>query len=157
MIKRFISLCFTSMLAVGLTMGVTGCNWNPDSQDKSTTAEEQRQRDEKTREDIAKATERLKPALETAGKKLGEVAERAGEDARAAARGVKEGWDRGAHKPVDLNSASETELTELPGITGRDVRKIIHGRPYHDKRDLITAGILSESRYMKIQDQITTK
>ena len=157
MFKRCMGLCFASMLTIGLIVSVAGCNLNRQGQDQATTEEEQRQRGEKTREDVAKATERLKPALETAGKKLGEAAERAGEDARAAAQGVKEGWARGAHSPVDLNSATETELTEVPGITARDARKIIHGRPYRDKRDLVTKDILSDSRYTKIQDQITVK
>ena len=157
MFKRFMGLCFASMLTVGLTLGIAGCNSNWHGQGQPATEEEQRQRDEKTREDVAKATERLKPALETAGRKLGEAAERAGEDARAAAQGVKEGWARSAHRPVDLNSATETELTELPGITARDARRIIHGRPYRDTRDLVTTGILSDSRYIKIRDQITVK
>jgi DNA uptake protein ComE-like DNA-binding protein len=155
MFNKFLSLCFASILTIVLGVGATGCNWSRG--DNPTSQEEQRQRDEKTREDVAKATERLKPAIESAGKKLGEVAERAGEQAHAAAEGVKEGWDRGKHKPVDLNSASEAELTELPGIAARDARKIIRGRPYHDKRDLVTMGILSDSHYMKIRDQITVK
>jgi len=157
MSKRFMGLCALSMLTVGLTLSVAGCNSNWRGQGQPTTEADQKQRDEETREEVAKATERLKPALESAGKKLGEAAKRAGEDARAAAEGVKEGWARGAHKPVDLNSATETELTELPGITGRDARRIIHGRPYRDKRDLVTKDILSDSRYTKIEDQITVK
>jgi DNA uptake protein ComE-like DNA-binding protein len=157
MSKKFIGLCAISMLTMGLTLGVAGCNSNWHGQDQPNTEEDQKQRDEKTREEVAKATERLKPALENAGKKLGEAAERASEDARAAAEGVKEGWARGTHKPVDLNSATEAELTELPGITVRDARKIIHRRPYRDKRDLVTKGILSDSGYTKIQDQITVK
>ena len=152
MSKRFMGLCFVVMLTLGVS--VTGCNWNPNGR---ASGEEQRQRDEKTREEAAKATERLKPALEDAGRKLGEATERAAEDAHAAAQGVKEGWDRGSHKPVDLNSASEKELTELSGITGRDARRIIQARPYRDKRDLVSKGIVSNSTYSKIQDQITVK
>ena len=152
MSKEFMGLCFAVMLTLGV--GAMGCNWNRSG---LTNDEEQRQRDEKTREEVAKATERLKPALETAGRKLGEATERAAKDAHAAAQGVKEGWARGSHRPVDLNSASEKELMELSGITGRDARRIIHARPYRDKRDLVSKGILSNSTYSKIQDQITVK
>ena len=154
MSRRITKLGFASMLSVALTFGATGCNWNPN---RSASDEEQRQRDEKTREDAAKAAEKLKPAIESAGRKLGEATERAAEEARAAAQGVKEGWARGKHAPVDLNSASETELTELPGITGATARRIIRNRPYRDKEDLVSRGILSQSGYEKIHDQITTK
>jgi DNA uptake protein ComE-like DNA-binding protein len=157
MSKGVFRLCFAALLATGLTFGVQGCNWNRPGQDPVGMQEDQRQRDEKTRDDVAKATERLKPAIEDAGRKLGEATEKAAEEARAAAQGVKEGWARGAHAPVDLNSASERELTELPGITGPEARKIIHARPYHDKRDLVAKGVLSHSSYIKIQDQITIK
>jgi DNA uptake protein ComE-like DNA-binding protein len=154
MSRKITNLCFASMLSVALTFGAASCNWNPN---RSASDEEQRQRDEKTREDAARAAEKLKPAIESAGRKLGEAAQRAAEEAHAAAQGVKEGWARGKHAPVDLNSASETELTELPGITGAAARRIIRNRPYRDKEDLVSRGILSHSSYEKIQDQITAK
>jgi DNA uptake protein ComE-like DNA-binding protein len=154
MFKMFKSLCFALMLTAALTLGATSCSWN---QSGTATDEEQRQRDEKTREDAAKAAEKLKPAIESAGRKLGEATERAAEEAHAAAQGLKEGWARGQHAPVDLNSASETELTELPGVTATTARKIIRNRPYGDKQDLLTRGILSRSGYEKIQDQVTAK
>jgi DNA uptake protein ComE-like DNA-binding protein len=150
-------LCFASILSIALVLGIDGCNWNRTDQDTRSAQDEQRQRDEKTRDDVAKATERLKPAIEDAGRKLDDAAAKAAEEARAAAQGVKEGWDRGAHASVDLNSATERELTELPGITGPEARRIIHGRPYRDKRDLVARGILSHSSYDKIQDQIAAK
>jgi len=155
--RRASRFCFASVLSIGLILGIDGCNWNRTDQDTRAAQDEQRQRDEKTRDDVAKATERLKPAIESAGRTLDQAAEKAAEEARAAAQGVKEGWDRGGHAPVDLNSASERELTDLPGISGREARRIIHGRPYRDKRDLIARGILSHSSYDRIQDQIAAK
>lgn len=73
------------------------------------------------------------------------------------AQGAHEGWERGSHKPVDLNSASEKELTELSGITHRDARKIIDRRPYRDKRDLVKKRILPQAAYEKIEDQVDVK
>ena|ERR1700730_7202232 len=154
MSKRIRTLCFALVLTVALTLGATSCSWNPSG---TATDEEQRQRDEKTREDAAKAAEKLKPAIESAGRKLGEATQRAAEEAHAAAQGLKEGWARGQHAPVNLNSASETELTELPGVTATTARRIIRNRPYSDKQDLLTRGVLSRSGYEKIQDQITAK
>jgi DNA uptake protein ComE-like DNA-binding protein len=157
MLKSTFRLCFAAILTVGLILGTEGCNWNQSSQDSRANQGDQRQRDEKTRDEVAKATERLKPAIEEAGRKLDEAAEKAAEEARAAAQGAKEGWERGAHAPVDLNSASQNELLELPGITGAQARKIIRARPYRDKQDLVSRGVLSRSSYEKIQDQITAK
>jgi DNA uptake protein ComE-like DNA-binding protein len=154
MLKAVLSLCAASIMTIGLALCVEGCNWTRPNQEPTAAQDDQRQRDEKTRDDVANATERLKPAIESAGKKLGEATEKAGEEARAAAEGVKEGWERGAHAPVNLNSASEKELLELPGITGPQARRIIHARPYRDKRDLVSRGILSHANYVKIEDQI---
>ena len=151
MLKGFMRLWLVCTLSVGIILGAAGCNGNSD---KDQTVQQQA---EKTREEVAKATERLKPALEDAGRQLSKAADRAGESARAAAEGAKEGWERGSHEPVDLNSASEKELTELSGITPNYARKIIDGRPYRDKRDLVIKGILPRSEYAKIQDQITVK
>jgi DNA uptake protein ComE-like DNA-binding protein len=157
MFKSALGLCFASMLIIALALGAAGCNWTRPGQDSPAAQDEQRQRDEKTREEVARATEKLKPAIESAGRTLDKAAEKAAEEAHAAAQGVQEGWARSAHAPVELNSASEKELTELPGITGPVARKIIRGRPYRDKGDLVSRGILSRSSYVKIQDQIAVK
>jgi DNA uptake protein ComE-like DNA-binding protein len=156
MLKGCFKIRFASLLILGLVLSVQGCNWFQPGQD-SRASEDQQQRDEKTRDEVAKATERLKPAIESAGRKLDEATQKAAEEARAAAQGVQEGWARGAHAPIDLNSASERELTELPGITGPQARRIIRSRPYRDKRELVSRGILPRSTYTKIEDQVTAK
>jgi DNA uptake protein ComE-like DNA-binding protein len=123
----------------------------------STNDADQRARDERTRDEVAKATERAKPAIEDAGRKLGEAAHDAAAEARAAAQGVRDGWNNGRHVLVDLNSASEGQLLDLPGINRPAARKIIDGRPYRDKHDLLDKGILSGDAYQKIRDQVTAK
>ena len=119
------------------------------------SAQDQRQRDEKTRQAAADAAAKLKPALKKAGRDLNAAAKTAAEEAHAAAQGVKEGWKRGSGQPLDLNSASEPDLMELPGITHRDARRIIANRPYADKRDLVTRRIITSAEYSTIRDQIT--
>lgn len=126
-----------------------GCN--------STPTQDQRQRDEKTREAAAKATERIKPELKEAGKELGQAAREAAEDAKSAAEGVREGWNRDHTHPLNLNAAPESELTSLPGISITDARKVIRGRPYRSKDELVTRGILSRDEYSKIRDYISTE
>lgn len=112
---------------------------------------------DRTRDEVAKATERAKPEIQAAGRELKEAAKTAAEQAHAAAQGVKEGWERGGHRDVDLNSASESELLQLPGITRREARRIIAGRPYSAPHELVSKGILSADRYSSIRDQVTTK
>ena len=55
---------------------------------------------------------------------------------------------------IDINSASKDELEKLPGIGPATSQKIIDGRPYRGKNDLVTKKIVSKSEYEKIKDQI---
>ena len=55
---------------------------------------------------------------------------------------------------LDINSATKDELNALPGIGEKYARKIIDGRPYRTKRDLVTRKIMPKSAYEKIKDQI---
>jgi DNA uptake protein ComE-like DNA-binding protein len=139
---------FSFWLTCALILTTAACNTNdPD----------QRARDERTRDEVAKATERAKPAIEDAGRELGKAAHEAADQARSAAQGVRDGWTNGQHPLLDLNSASESQLLDLPGINRPAARRIIAGRPYHDKHDLLDKNILSGDTYQKIRDQVTAK
>lgn len=137
------------LLASAFILGFCeGCNSNdPD----------QRARDERTREEVARATADAKPAIQDAGRKIGEAAHEAANEARAAAQGVRDGWNQSHHGPLDLNSASEGQLADLPGINRSDARRIVAARPYHEKRDLLDKGIVSTEEYNRIRDDITAK
>jgi DNA uptake protein ComE-like DNA-binding protein len=143
------------LLACGVAVAATaGCgNFTIGGSD----AAAQKARDEKTREEVAKATENAKPKLEEAGRKIGEAAKTVADDAKAAAQGVQDGWNRDGHANVNLNSASASELVGLPGVSQRNARKIIANRPYNDKHDLVTKGVLTEEQYQAIRDGVTAK
>ena len=55
---------------------------------------------------------------------------------------------------LDINTASKEELSQLPGIGDALSQKIIDGRPYNAKNDLVRRKIIPQSTYDGIKDQI---
>ena len=121
------------------------------------TAQQRKEREDKTRAEVAKATDQAKPEIQAAGRELGRVADEAAREARAFAEGVRQGWIQGGHHVVNLNAASESELTELPGISSPTARRIIKNRPYREPDELISKHIVSGAQYAKIKDIVTTE
>jgi competence protein ComEA len=60
-------------------------------------------------------------------------------------------------KLVDINSASRTELKTLAGIGEAEAARIIAGRPYLSKADLVSRNILPEGVYVALRHQIIAK
>lgn len=58
---------------------------------------------------------------------------------------------------IDLNTASEQELSQLPGIGDVRSKAIIKGRPYKGKDELVERKILTQPVYDKIKDQVIAK
>jgi hypothetical protein len=56
--------------------------------------------------------------------------------------------------PVDINTATQAELEELPGVGKATAKKIIAGRPYSSVNDLSKAGV-SASTVKKITPMVT--
>jgi competence protein ComEA len=58
---------------------------------------------------------------------------------------------------IDINSASKGELMTLPGIGDAYSQKIIAGRPYRAKNELVQKNIIPQATYDKVADQIIAK
>jgi competence protein ComEA len=62
-----------------------------------------------------------------------------------------------AQDMLDINSATKEQLASLPGIGDAYSQKIIAGRPYAKKTDLVQKKIIPQATYNKISGMIIAK
>lgn len=73
----------------------------------------------------------------------------AGSSMAAAAQAAKSTAEK-----LDINTATKDQLKALPGIGDAYSQKIIDGRPYRAKNELVQKKIIPQTTYDKIKDLI---
>jgi DNA uptake protein ComE-like DNA-binding protein len=116
--------------------------------------------DEQLKQQAAQATQQVKQGAQQAAADAKVAAANAERKVNDIAAGVKQGLHadgKPSAVPIDINSASEEQLIDLPGITGSRAQRIIRGRPYNAPADLVRKGILTKEQYNRISEQVTAK
>ncbi|MGB8339075.1 MAG: helix-hairpin-helix domain-containing protein [Burkholderiales bacterium] len=93
-----------------------------------------------------------KPAVE---KKADATAKPA--DKKMEAKAKADDKKAAAAKVVDINTATADEMAALPVIGDAIAKKIIAGRPYKGKDDLVKNKVLTPKEYAKIKNKIIAK
>ena len=57
-------------------------------------------------------------------------------------------------KLVDINSATRAQLKTLPGVGDGEADKIIAGRPYLTKAELVTKKVMPTGPYLSLKDRV---
>jgi DNA uptake protein ComE-like DNA-binding protein len=59
-----------------------------------------------------------------------------------------------AAEPIDINSASREQLRSLPGIGEAQAERIVAGRPYLSKADLVSKHVIPAGVYLSLRHEI---
>lgn len=73
------------------------------------------------------------------------------------AKAAKAAHQKAPKMVFDLNSATKEDLTKVPGISDELAEKIIAGRPYKSRGELMSKSILTKAEYAKVRSHLMVK
>jgi competence protein ComEA len=155
-LKRLSSFVFVLMLAATLGYSQTAAQTSSDQTTTTTTKKTKKQKVKDAGSDVKQGTENAASATVSGTEKVASATANGTERAaKKTARGTKNaaGAVTGKGK-LDINTATKDQLDALPGIGESYSQKIIDGRPYNAKNDLVRRNIVPQSTYDGIKDQI---
>jgi len=157
--KRLLSRLFALALATTLSFAQSTSS-DQSSADQSTTTTKKTKKS-KVKSDAETAASATADTAKDVGSATAEGTKKA---ASATAEGTKKaakttknaltGETTSSSKKLDLNSATKDELAQLPGVGDATAQKIIDGRPYRAKNELVSKSIVTQSQYDQIKDQV---
>ena len=153
--KRLLSFVFVLMLAATLGYAQTAAQTSSD-QTTTTTKKTKKQKLKDAGTDVKQGTENAASATASGAKKAATATANGTETAaKKTASTTKKAANSVAGKgKVDINTATKDQLDALPGIGEAYSQKIIDGRPYNAKNDLVRRKVLPQSAYDGVKDQI---
>ena len=92
--------------------------------------------------------------VDKAAKAVGKAAD------KTATKALDKAADKAADKAgalIDINRATPAELKSIPGIGDAYSAAIVKGRPYANKAQLKSKGVVPDGVYEKIKDKIIAK
>ena len=154
--KKLLSFVFVLMLAATLGYAQTAAQTSSDQTTTTTTKKTKKQKVKDAGSDVKQGTENAASATVSGTKKVATATANGTENAaKKTARGTKNAADAVTGKgKLDINSATKDQLDALPGIGESYSQKIIDGRPYNAKNDLVRRNIIPQSTYDGIKDQV---
>ena len=125
---------------------LAACN-NPPASDQQ-LQQQAAQATEKAKQQSAEALAQARVAAANAERTVDDVA--AGVKQGLNGKGTPASGDR-----LDLNDASQADLSSLPGISDGKARQIVRHRPYSSTHDLVKQGLLTEDQFDAISAKVT--
>ena len=152
-VKRLLSLLFALALATTLSFAQSTSS-DQSSTDQSTTTTKKKK--SKVHEAASATGEAAKDAASATAEGTEKAASATAKGTKKAAKTTKNAvtGENSSSKKLDLNSATKDELATLPGVGDVTAQKIIDGRPYRAKNELVSKSVVTQSQYDQIKDQV---